>query len=86
MSQKKKESKSSKGERKSINPSTVTAVKKQRLPIDVALNKLDAWKRGKNPWIVSQTRTGELTVRANQVWGDPRGYYDTSRRKVESDG
>lgn len=87
MSQKKKkDSKASKGERRSINSSTVSSLRKERKPIDIIMNKVDAWKRGKNPWIVASTRTGTQTVRANQVWGDPKNYFDMSRRKVDNDG
>lgn len=43
---------------------------------DKILNKLTAWKKGKNPWVLVSIEGREITVRANQAWGDPRRRYN----------
>lgn len=73
---KNKESKVSKGERRSIDKSIVAYLKKERSPLDRAMNKLEAWKSGKNPWIFVSTGRGsdmkQTRIRANEGWGDPK--------------
>ncbi len=64
----------SKGERRSI----VAGIKEARRDkplIDKALNKLAAWKAGKNPWITvpgPSKKESFVRVRANALYGDPR--------------
>lgn len=64
----------SKGERRNI----VAGLKEVRQSvsyIDKMLNKLEAWRKGKNPWItVAGTSTKEpyKRVAANALWGDPK--------------
>lgn len=65
----------SKGERNSVARSTVKAVRRDRSPIEKALNKLDAWRSGKNPWITVPGPSSNMRfvkVRANALYGDPR--------------
>lgn len=65
----------SKGERHSIARSTVKLVRQSRTEMDKGLNKLDAWKAGKNPWITVPGPSKNMAfvrVRANNLWGDPR--------------
>lgn len=65
----------SKGERKSISPSIVSAVRRNRSPIEKALNKINAWRAGKNPWITVPGPSSNMPfvrVRANALYGDPR--------------
>lgn len=65
----------SKGERHSVARSTVKAVKKAVPEITKALNKLAAWKAGKNPWITvpgPSKKEAFVRVRANALYGDPR--------------
>lgn len=69
----------SKGERNSVARSTVKAVSRDRSPIEKALNKLAAWRAGKNPWITvpgPAKNMAFIRVRANALYGDPR--YATS--------
>jgi hypothetical protein len=65
---KKKESKMSKGQRRS------SIGVKQRDPLQRALNQIDAWKKGKN--VVLTIETNDPTqrfkrVNALDVWGSP---------------
>lgn len=68
-------SQTSKGERHSVARSTVKLVKRGRCPIEKAMNKIKAWRAGKNPWItVKGTESNKpfIKVRANSLYGDPR--------------
>ena len=64
----------SKGQRRSI----VAGVKEMRrdtTPLEKAMNKLKAWKRGQHPWVTVPVPSSNLRfirVRANSAWGDPR--------------
>lgn len=65
----------SKGERNSVARSTVKAVRQGQSEIEKALNKLSAWRAGKNPWITVPGPSSNMRfirVRANSVYGDPR--------------
>ena len=64
----------SKGERNSVSKSLVKAVRSDRTPLEVMLNKVSAWKKGQNPWITipnpnsSETNRRFIKVRARQEW------------------
>jgi hypothetical protein len=64
----------SKGERRSV----VAGVKEARRDkplIEKALNKIEAWRAGKNPWITvpgPSKKESFVRVRANALYGDPR--------------
>lgn len=65
----------SKGERHSVARSTVKAVKRGVSLIQKELNRLAAWKAGKNPWVTVPGPSSNMRFvrkRANDVWGDPR--------------
>lgn len=65
----------SKGERRSISKATCKAVRQARSETDKAMNKLAAWRAGKNPWITvagDTSRERFKKVRANSLWGDPK--------------
>lgn len=65
----------SKGERNSIARSTVKAVRQGRTELEKGLNKLAAWRAGKNPWITvpgPSKKESFVRVKANALWGDPR--------------
>lgn len=65
----------SKGERNSVARSTVNAVRRGRSEIEKAMNKLNAWRAGKNPWITVPGPSSNMRfirVRANSLYGDPR--------------
>lgn len=57
--------------------------------IDKMLNKIDAWKAGKNPWITIDNVNGpsdqkHIRVRANKCWGDPRGRFNIYLKKEKN--
>lgn len=64
----------SKGQRKNV-VNGVKEVRKDVSPLDKALNKLEAWRKGQNPWITlpgTQTNQRFVKVRSNTLWGDPK--------------
>lgn len=64
----------SKGERRSI-ANGVKEARQGRSEVEKALNKLNAWKKGQNPWITvpgTQSNMRFVKVRANTLWGDPK--------------
>lgn len=65
----------SKGERRSISKSVCKLVKQSRSEFDRAINKIEAWRAGKNPWITvpgPSKKEAFVRVRANALYGDPR--------------
>ena len=65
----------SKGQRDSVSRSVVKAVRQGRSEIEKALNKVTAWRAGKNPWITIAgpgPKERFKRVRANAEWGDPK--------------
>lgn len=67
----------SKGLRPSVSKSTLNAVRNATPLVDKYLNKIIAWRAGKNPWIVVEnkskgTNTPFIKVRANELYGDPK--------------
>jgi hypothetical protein len=65
----------SKGQRNSVARSTVNAVRRGRSEVEKAMNKLKAWRAGKNPWITVPGPSSNMRfvkVRANALYGDPR--------------
>ena len=68
----------SKGQRPNVAASTLKLVASGVTEIEKALNKLRAWRKGRNPKIVvdSGARGSNkryTSVPANKLWGDPRG-------------
>lgn len=64
----------SKGERRSI-VAGVKEVRQGRSELWKAMNKLRAWKEGRNPWIAVPGPSSNMRfirVKANELWGDPR--------------
>ena len=64
----------SKGERRSV-VAGVGEVRRNTPAITKALNKLEAWRAGKNPWITvpgPSKKEAFIRVRANTLYGDPR--------------
>ena len=73
----------SKGQRRSV-VAGVKEVRRDRSPIEKALNKLEAWKKGQNPWITvpgTQSNMRFVRKRANEVYGDPRHVANIYRGK-----
>lgn len=65
---------SSRGERRNI-VAGVKEVRQGRSEAQKAINKLEAWRKGKNPWITvpgPQSNMRFIKVRANNLYGDPR--------------
>lgn len=65
----------SKGQHSNVAKSTLSAIRRGVSEVDKALNKLAAWKAGKNPWITvpgPSKNMQYIKVRANAVYGDPR--------------
>ena len=64
----------SKEGRNSVSRPLVKAVRSDRAPLEVMLNKLSAWKKGQNPWITVtnpnslETNRIFIKVRARQEW------------------
>ena len=58
----------------SVSRPLVKAVRSDRAPLEVMLNKLSAWKKGQNPWITVtnpnslETNRRFIKVRARQEW------------------
>lgn len=51
------------------------ALRREANPIAAAMNKLAAWKKGKNPWVTvegTQTNKRFIKVKANSLWGNPK--------------
>lgn len=64
----------SKGERRSI-VNGVKEVRQAKSEIQKSLDKLAAWRAGKNPWVTVPGPASNMRyvrVRANNVWGDPK--------------
>lgn len=65
----------SKGERRSISKEVCKLVRRERSETEKSMNKLRAWREGKNPWITvagDTSRERFKRVRANSLWGDPK--------------
>lgn len=71
----------SKGQRSNVSKSTLQLVSRGRDGIEKAMNKLEAWRRGQDPWITVTGPSSNMRfvrVRASSIWGDPkkaRGIY-----------
>lgn len=64
----------SKGERRSV-VAGVKEARRDRSPVEKALNKIEAWRAGKNPWITVRgpsKKESFVRVRANALYGDPK--------------
>lgn len=71
----KRKTKVSKGIHSNVAASTLKAVRRDRSMIEDAINKIDAWKKGKNPWITvpgPSAKERMVRVRANSVYGNPK--------------
>lgn len=64
----------SKGERRNI-VAGVKEARRSRPEAEKALNKIEAWRAGKNPWITVPGPSSNMRfvrVKANNLYGDPR--------------
>ena len=65
----------SKGERRNVAKSTVRLMREGVSNFQKEYNKLQAWKKGLNPWITVPGPGSNMRFvrrRANDVWGDPK--------------
>lgn len=72
-----RKAKSSKGLRSSISRETIKLVNAGRSVIDTHMNKVIAWRAGKNPWVTVANKETETNrpfykVKANDLWGNPK--------------
>ena len=81
----------SKGERKSIDPSIVKAVRREKTEVEKLNHKLDAWRKGKKVKLLVPNQGNDakkhpyIKVLATTIWGDPkkskyRMYGDSSEK------
>jgi hypothetical protein len=62
----------SKGQRRNV-VAGVKEVRQDKPEFEKALNKIEAWRKGKNPWITvpgPSSNKAFIRVRANSVYGD----------------
>ena len=65
----------SKGQHSNVSRSTVNAARRDVPQVERALNKIQAWRKGQNPWVTvagKQSNQPFVKVRANTLWGDPK--------------
>ena len=65
----------SKGQRNSISRWVINAVRRDKSEGEKALNKIRAWRAGKNPWITVPGPSSNMRfikVRANSLYGNPK--------------
>lgn len=68
-------SKTSKGTMRTVSKATCQLARSNRPYAVKALNKLNAWLKGKNPWITVPDPINPknfVKVKANVVYGDPK--------------
>lgn len=69
---------SSKGVHSNVSASTLRLVRTSTDNFTKSLNKISAWRAGKNPWITiknpvaSETNRRFIKVRANTIYGNPK--------------
>lgn len=73
----------SKGTGRNVAAATCRLMRESVTVLDKELFKRRAWKQGKNPWITipgPATNMRFIRVRANTVWGDPKGRKDQDKQ------
>lgn len=74
----------SKGQRRNI-VNGVKEARREKTPLERALNKVAAWKKGLNPWVTvpgPDKKHAWIKKRANDVYGDPRGFVNIYKGKA----
>lgn len=70
-----RKTKVSKGIHSNVSASTLKAVSRDVPEATRALHKIQAWRKGKNPWITvpgTQSNMRFVKVRANNLYGNPK--------------
>lgn len=70
-----RKTKVSKGIHSNVSASTLKAVSRDVPEATRALHKIQAWRKGKNPWITvpgTQSNMRFVKVRANSLYGNPK--------------
>jgi len=62
----------SKGQRRNVSKSTLRLMKDGKTEATKNLEKVTAWRAGKNPWIVYDVEGKTVRVRANSYFGNPK--------------
>lgn len=67
----------SRGIHSNVSNSTLALVRKGVSELDKAMNKMKAWRAGKNPWITVENKDRKSNrpfykVRANELYGNPK--------------
>ena len=67
----------SRGIHSNVSNSTLALVRQSVSAIDKAMNKMKAWRAGKNPWITVESKEQKSNrqfykVRANELYGNPK--------------
>lgn len=77
----------SKGQRRAV-VAGVKEARQTRCGFDTALNKVEAWRKGLNPWITIATNQKNMPFvkkRANEVYGNPRATVNIYKGKNEDE-
>lgn len=67
--------KTSKGQHSNVAKSTIQLARKLKSYAVKIDNKLNAWRKGKNPWVTvtdADNPKGMIRRRANDLYGDPK--------------
>jgi hypothetical protein len=72
-----RKTKTSKGTHSNVATSTLRLVAAAVDPFEKALNKIRAWRAGKNPWVTIKNPDGStnrpfIKVKANSLYGNPK--------------
>ena len=78
----------SKGQRPNVRKDIRKATRREYREdlLRVSLNKMEAWKAGKNAWVTVPIKGADakkmprIKVRATQEWGNPNGRYKMADR------
>lgn len=73
-----KASYTSKGVHSTAKSGLLNSVRADRSKLDVALNVIDAYRAGRNPWVTidnpnpKETAKRKVRIKANDLWGSPK--------------
>jgi len=72
-----RKTKTSKGLHSNVAAATLKLAAAAVSPLEKAMNKVKAWRKGQNPWITVKNNDGStnkpfIKVRANSLYGNPK--------------